>query len=100
MKQGAALVMVLAVLLFSQSALAEIEFQPGELMAMDEIEDQGLPSGPLAASPTIVPLQIYTHPYVERCRSRQPLGKPRPGILHNRRGCVHSVPVTFLRQSL
>jgi hypothetical protein len=59
------LIVVMAVLLFSQLALAEVEFQPGELTVIwgGGVQDQGLPDQQLAAAGLkIVPLQAYTHP--------------------------------------
>jgi hypothetical protein len=66
MKRAMALVVVMAVLLFSQLAFAEWEFHPGELTEIiweGEVQDQGLADQQLAAAGLrIVPLQAYTHP--------------------------------------
>jgi hypothetical protein len=62
LKRTMTLVVVMAVLLFTQSAFAEWEFHPGELMEIiqdGEVQEQGL-IDPQAAF-KVVPLQVYTH---------------------------------------
>jgi hypothetical protein len=62
MKRIITLIVVMAVLLLTQSAFAEWEFHPGELMEIirdEEVQDQGLIE-PQAAF-KVVPLQVYTH---------------------------------------
>jgi hypothetical protein len=64
MKRAMTLIVVMSVLLFSQLALAEWKFQPGELTEIwgGEVQDQGLADQQLAAAGLrIVPLQVYTH---------------------------------------
>jgi hypothetical protein len=64
MKRAMTLIVVMAVLLFTQLALAEVEFRPGELTLIwgGEVQDQGLTDQQLAAAGLkIVPLQAYTH---------------------------------------
>lgn len=64
MKRVMSLIVVMAVLLFSQLAFAEWEFQPGEFTEIweGEVQDQGLPDQELnAAGLKIIPLQGYTH---------------------------------------
>ena len=65
MKRAMTVIVVMSVLLFSQLALAEWEFQPGEITVIrgGEVQDQGLVDQQLAAAGLrIVPLQAYTHP--------------------------------------
>jgi hypothetical protein len=62
MKRVMSLIVVMAVLLFSQLAFAEWEFHPGEVTEMiwgGEDQDQGIVA---AAGLKIIPLQAYTHP--------------------------------------
>jgi hypothetical protein len=64
MKRTVTLIVVTVVLLFSQWALAEVEFQLGEplVFRVDGVQDQGLPDQELAAAGLkIVPLQALTH---------------------------------------
>lgn len=60
MKRAMTLIVVMAVLLFSQLALAEVEFQVGEpvLTEVGEVQDQGVAVA--AAVFKIVPLQAFT----------------------------------------
>lgn len=63
MKRAMTLIAVMAVLLFSQLALAEVQFQLGELTEIireGEVQDQGL-IYPQAAGLRIVPLMVWTH---------------------------------------
>jgi len=65
MKRVMTLTVVMSVLLFSQLALAEWEFQPGTLMVIrgGEAQGQQLPHQQVTvAGLKIVPLQAYTHP--------------------------------------
>jgi hypothetical protein len=75
MKRAMTLIVMMSVLLFSQAALAELEFQPGPLTAIrgSEVKDQGLADQqPAAAALKIVPLQVYTHPTLNIDEHAQP----------------------------
>jgi hypothetical protein len=64
MKRAMTLMVMMTVLLFSQVALADWEFHPGEFTVIrgGEVQDQGLADQqPAAAGLKIVPLQVYTH---------------------------------------
>ena len=73
MKRGMTLIVLTAVLLFSQLAFAEWKFHPGELAEIREGEvlDQGF-AYPQATRLKIVPLQAYTHPTVNIDERAQP----------------------------
>jgi hypothetical protein len=76
MKRAMTLIVVMSVLLFSQLALAEWEFQPGTLVAIrgGEAQDQGNTDQELAAAAgfRIVPLQVWTHPTMNIDEHAQP----------------------------
>ncbi len=66
MKRAMSVIVVMSVLLFSQVALAEWEFHPGEITVIPggEVQDQRIGDQELApaAGFRIVPLQVFTHP--------------------------------------
>ncbi len=76
MKRVMTVIVVMSVLLFSQLALAEWEFQPGELTVIrgGEVQDQGILDQQLAAAAglRIVPLQAWTHPTMNIDEHAQP----------------------------
>ena len=76
MKRVMTVIVVMSVLLFSQLALAQWEFHPGELTGIQEsdIQHQGITDQELAAAAgfRIVPLQIYSHPTLNIDEHAQP----------------------------
>ena len=76
MQRVMTVIVVMSVLLFSQLALAEWKFQPGELTVIrgGEVQDQGIADQEVAAAAgfRIVPLQVYSHPTMNIDEHAQP----------------------------